>query len=155
MTHFELRLPKNCVRAVSKWDNVYSAICAAVLLIEKTSFPESKKIPTTFELGSRSALVFLSMVYVECKKDMGEELSAPEKHLDDIMNTLSKTQPEIMQIAASRIRKYVEIADTISILKRRLRRDERLVLALVEKFVPLWNSMEDVPYSLKTSIPRR
>lgn len=154
MKHVELKLPKNYVKPVSKWDNVYSAVGAAVTLIEKAGFPETKKIPTTFELGSRSALVFLSMLYIECKKDIEDDLTMPEKHLDDIMSVLSTTQPEVILIAASRLEKYIKIADGISRLKRKLRRDERLVLALVEKFVPLWNNLEAIPYSMNPTIPR-
>lgn len=154
MELFELSLPKNYLKPVSKWDNVYSAVCAAVKLIEKSGYLETKTIPTTFALGSRSALVFLSMVYIECKKDMGEELTAPEKQLDSMTTEIIKNQPGILVVAGSRIKKYIELADSISRVKRVLRKDERLLLMLVEKFVPLWNSLEALPYSLNATTSR-
>lgn len=154
MIHKQLKLPTNGFRPVSKWDNVYSAICAALALVEKSGFYESGRIPTSFALGSRSALVFLSFMFIECKKDMEEPLTPPEEHLNEKLIAIMKVQPGIVALAASRLDKYMKLADNLSKSKKKFRRDERLLLVLVESFVPLWNSMEALPYSMTWTAPR-
>jgi len=128
-------------------DTIDAAVYAAARLVCTPEFERDPDLAKCQHTAYRSALVGLSVLYVESKADLGdEELSESESILYECINRAERKYPGTLYYMSTKTMRYFETVSKTKALSRVLRRDERLLLLIAGEYKAMQKGMEEKPF---------